>query len=147
VPEINSKLKNRLRVSEGFRAKPYRCPAGKLTIGYGRNLEDKGISRIEAEFLLDNDIAEAQALLRRYLPWTDNLDQARRDVLVDMVFNMGIGSAKTGKGLLSFQNALKHIQRGEYAEAAFHMLDSRWAKQVGGRAEQLARIMETGVEE
>ena len=68
-------------------------------------------------------------------------------MLVDMVFNMGIGSAKTGKGLLSFQNALKHIQRGEYAEAAFHMLDSRWAKQVGGRAEQLARIMETGVEE
>ena len=44
---------------EGFRNKPYRCSAGKLTIGFGRNLENKGISISEARMMLKSDIDEA----------------------------------------------------------------------------------------
>ena len=32
------------KLAEGLSLKPYRCPAGKLTIGYGHNLEANGIS-------------------------------------------------------------------------------------------------------
>ena len=49
-------LKERIKKSEGLRLKPYKCPAGKTSIGWGRNLEDNGISKEEAEFLLNNDI-------------------------------------------------------------------------------------------
>jgi hypothetical protein len=44
---------------EGLRLKPYRDTVGKLTIGFGRNLEEKGISQLEAEFLLYQDIEQS----------------------------------------------------------------------------------------
>jgi len=59
-----------------LRLKPYRDSVGKLTIGVGRNLDDVGISAEEADVLLANDIAKAQAELKQALPWTAN----RRDI-------------------------------------------------------------------
>jgi lysozyme len=60
-PQMNffqKKLTDQLIKHEGLRLKPYHCPAGKLTIGVGRNLEDKGITEEEAVMLLENDIQE-----------------------------------------------------------------------------------------
>ena len=62
---MNEKLMYRLIEEEGMKLKPYRCPAGKLTIGVGRNLEDKGLSNEEALFLLQNDIIEAVKELKK----------------------------------------------------------------------------------
>ena len=56
--EFHKKLANQLIKHEGLRLTPYRCPAGRLTIGIGRNLEDKGITEKEAVMLLKNDIQE-----------------------------------------------------------------------------------------
>lgn len=127
-----------LRLHEGERLKPYRCTAGKLTIGVGRNLEDRGISREESAMLLANDIANEERELVRALPWVAKLDEVRQRVLIDMSFNLGI------VGLLGFKNTLATIQEGNYQRAAAMMLDSRWAEQVGARAERLARMMATG---
>lgn len=129
-----------LRLHEGERLKPYRCTAGKLTIGVGRNLEDRGISREESAMLLANDIANEERELLRALPWVAKLDEVRQRVLLDMSFNLGI------VGLLGFKNTLATIQAGEYQRAAAMMLDSKWAGQVGARAERLARMMATGKE-
>ena len=127
-----------LRLHEGERLKPYRCTAGKLTIGVGRNLEDRGITREESAVLLANDIADMERELQRALPWVARLDEVRARVLVDMAFNLGV------VGLLAFKRTLAAIEAGQYQQAATMMLDSKWAKQVGGRAERLSRMMATG---
>lgn len=129
---------SQLRLHEGERLKPYRCTAGKLTIGVGRNLEDRGITREESAYLLANDIANEERELLRALPWVAQLDEVRQRVLLDMSFNLGI------VGLLGFKNTLATIRAGDYTKAASMMLDSKWARQVGQRAERLSRMMATG---
>ncbi len=135
---LNS-LKEQLMRHEGLRLKPYRCPAGKLTIGYGRNLDDRGISTREAEFMLTSDILECEAQLTQAIPRTYYaLNDARKSVLVNMCFNLGI------KGLLGFKNTLALIAAGDYERAANGMLASKWARQVGKRAIELAEQMRRG---
>jgi lysozyme len=123
---------------EGLRLKPYRCTAGKLTIGIGRNIEDRGISKTEAEFLLHNDICDVVAALDREIPWWKDIDPVRHRVLANMAFNMGIA------GLLTFKNTLRLVKDGKYLEAAQAMLSSKWAGQVGPRAVRLAQMMRDG---
>lgn len=128
-----------LKRDEGVRLKPYRDSIGKLTIGVGRNLDDVGITEYEAEQLLQHDVTNAGEALRENLPWFDSLDDARKGVLLNMCFNLGI------HGLLTFKNTLSLIQNGHYAAAAAAMLDSKWAAQVGPRAHRLSQQMEQGV--
>jgi lysozyme len=104
----------------------------------GRNLEDRGITREEAAYLLANDITTEERELLRALPWVAQLDEVRQRVLLDMSFNLGL------VGLLGFKNTLATIRAGDYSKAAAMMLDSRWASQVGERAERLSRMMATG---
>ena len=136
-------LIKQLICDEGLRLKPYRDSAGKLTIGIGRNLDDKGISEGEACILAENDVEQAYVDILSHLPWMSKLDLlefARFEVLVNMCFNMGIG------GLLEFKSMLVFLQEENYEKAAQEMLDSKWAKQVGQRAVRLAEQMRTGIE-
>jgi lysozyme len=139
MPALNERaLVRQITLHEGVRLKPYRCTAGKLTIGIGRNIEDRGITMAEAELLLRNDLADVRNGLANALPWIATLDDVRQRVLIDMAFNLGIG------GLLQFERTLAAVRAGEYQRAAAMMLQSRWASQVGERAKRLARMMETG---
>lgn len=132
-------LTEQLLDSEGIRLKPYKDTVGKTTIGIGRNLSDKGISKDEALYLLANDIKDATAECKRYLEFFDTLDEVRQRVLIDMAFNMGIHS------LLGFKTTLAHIAAGRYEAASESMLQSKWADQVGRRAQRLALWMRTGL--
>ncbi len=132
-------LVTQLRRDEGVKLKPYRDTVGKLTIGIGRNLDDVGISNVEADTLLKNDIGRTMADLDKHLPWWLTLDAARRGVLANMAFNMGIN------GLLSFKNTLALIQQGRFEDAAANMLMSKWATQVGPRAKRLSDQLHTGI--
>lgn len=127
-----------LRRDEGFGAKPYRDSAGKTTIGFGRNLDDVGISEAEANYLLENDVGNAIGRLRHNLPWVDSLDEARFGVLVNMCFNLGI------QGLLQFRDMLGKTQQGLYDEAAAAMQDSVWYHQLPIRAKRLVTQMQKG---
>lgn len=131
-------LKDQLVRDEELRLKPYTDSVGKLTIGIGRNLTDKGISFQEAQGLLANDIADATADLEAKLPWTATLDDVRKGALLNMAFNLGIG------GLLEFHDFLARMQRGDFSGAAGAMLDSLWARQVGARATRLSMQIQTG---
>ena len=130
-------LREQLQRHESFRAKPYRCSAGKLTIGFGRNLDDRGITSVEAQFLLEQDIRETIRDLDRALPWWKELSNVRRRVLADMCFNMGLGR------LLTFRKMLAALGAHDYMEAANEMEDSRWYHQVGTRAARLVLMMRT----
>lgn len=124
---------------EGRRLGPYRDTVGKLTIGYGRNLDDVGISQHEAEVLLESDINRTLEALHKALPWVEKLDHARLGVLANMAFNLGVA------GLLKFKHTLESVQAGRYDEASDGMLNSTWAGQVKGRATRLAEQMRSGL--
>jgi len=133
------RVKEQLIRHEGLRLKPYRCTAGKLTIGVGRNLDDCGISKPEAMLLLDNDILNCEAELLDHIPAVyTGLNDTRRAVLLNMCFNLGIA------GLLGFKNTLAFIGAGDFERAANNMLASKWAKQVGLRAIELSEQMRKG---
>lgn len=132
------KLIDQLVAHEGLRLKPYKCTAGKTTIGVGRNLDDVGITEEEARFLLANDIERCKADLDANLPWWRGLNETRQRVLLDMCFNLGITR------LLQFKNTLSAVRAGDFTNAARGMLDSKWATQVGKRATTLASMMMTG---
>ena len=131
-------LKEQLARHEGVRLAPYRDSVGKLTIGIGRNLDDVGISEAEARVLLENDIIVVLADLDRQLPWWRTLSETRQLVLADMCFNLGI------RRLAGFQKTLAAMQQGDWTTAAREMLDSKWAEQVGRRAQTLAQMMQAG---
>jgi lysozyme len=138
---MTESLRDRIARHEGFRSRPYKDSLGFLTIGYGRCLDIKGISQDEGLYLLDDDIGEATDELIGALGWTEQLDAVRRGVLVEMVFQLGLG------GVLAFKHMLAAAQQGVWDRAADEMLSSEWAKQTPARAQELANIMRTGTDQ
>lgn len=128
-----------IKAEEGLRLEPYKDTKGLLTIGYGRCLDRKGISRDEAEFMFNNDYAEALQDVLTRLPWTKDLNEPRLAVLVSMRYQMGM------TGLLGFKRALAAIQGEAWMEARRHLLDSKWARDDSpNRAWRHAMQMATG---
>ena len=117
---------------------PYRDSVGKLTIGWGRNIQDRGLSDEEADYLLANDIAAAEDDLRRAFPWFADLDSIRQSALVNIRFNVGMAS------LLTFTRALAALAHRQYGQAADEFFDSKWSTQVGARAAELCAQIRTG---
>jgi lysozyme len=125
---------------EGLRLMPYRDHRGFLTIGYGRNLDAKGISKAEADTLLEHDLADVVLALSRGIPWWDAQDGVRKRVLAEMAFQMGAKAVLT-----DWQPTLRLMANGDYHEAAEHMRHSAWgSEQTPERARELARLMERG---
>ena len=135
---FKDKIKDQLVLHEGLRLKPYKCTSGKLTIGVGRNLDDVGISEQEAFMLLDSDINKIINSLPFQFPFYSKLNDARKAVLINMAFNIGMS------GLFKFKNMLAAIREEDFEQASYEMLDSVWAEQVGNRARQLANQMANG---
>lgn len=131
-------LKKMLIRHEGLKLEPYIDTVGKLSLGVGRNIEDNGISEEEALFMLDNDIRRTKNELEMSFPWFSHLCTARRDALIDMCFNLGLTRFR------QFRNMISALEAGNYAQAAAEALDSRWARQVGHRANELSEMIRTG---
>lgn len=130
-------LRDLLIRHEGMKLKPYLDCVGKLTIGAGRNLDDVGISQKEAEMLLENDIERSLALAESAFDWFYRLSPVRQDVILSMIFNLGI------HGFLGFKKMIQAISIYDYELASREMLDSKWAGQVGKRAYELSEMMRT----
>lgn len=130
-------FREHLKWAEGVKRFPYRCSADKLTIGVGRNLDDRGISEDEINYLLDNDIANTIRDCETLDYWS-NLDSVRRLVVADMVFNLGLSR------YLLFKKFNAALSFKDYTLAAIEMKDSKWYRQVGRRAEKLHEAMTSG---
>lgn len=127
-----------LKKEEGFKSTVYKCSSGKHTIGFGRNLDDRGITLEEANDLLRNDICRCDEELSQNIPNYSKLNGPRQYVIISMCYNIGLS------GVIKFKKMWQAINEGDFAKAAAEMLNSKWAAQVGPRARKLARIMETG---
>jgi len=126
-----------LKRHEGFRSKPYRCTAGKLTIGYGLNL-DAGITEEEASYLLETRVNTIVDDLIGLVDFWYKLTPARKDVLVNMAYNLGV------PGLMKFKETLRLMREEDYESASDQMLKSLWAKQVPTRAKELSDLFRRG---
>jgi len=136
-----SKLMNMLKRHEGVETHAYTDSVGKITIGVGRNIDPNqglGLSEEEISFMLGNDIDRVEDELYANFKWIIHLTEARYDAMVNICFNLGLPR------LLKFENALAAMEAEDYNLAAIEFLDSRWAKQVGHRAIELALMIETG---
>jgi lysozyme len=132
-------LLEQLERHEGRRRFPYVDTVGKLTIGVGRNLTDRGLSDDEVDYLLMNDVQECVADLRGY-EWWAGLDDVRRNVLIEMRFQLG------SAGFRAFKATLAAVALGDYAKASAQMLRSKVAReQAPARWKTLARQMASGI--
>lgn len=130
-------LKDWIKKHEAFKSHPYLDIAEKWTIGWGRNIEDNGISQEEGNLLFDNDFARCQKELSQFT-WYINQPENVQDAIMNMCFNMGI------RRLLGFKRMIMALTEKDYTKAAIEALDSKWARQVGQRAKDVALMMRQG---
>lgn len=135
---FDNKLEAMVIRHEGLKLRPYHCPAGRLTIGVGRNLEDNGITKEEAMVMMRNDILLAFGELSAHVPIFSSLSTARQAALIDMHFNLGLPR------FLKFEKMLAALDNMDFETVAREMISSAWAKQVGARAIELAEMMVSG---
>lgn len=156
-------LREQLVLNEGLKLKPYTCTAGKRTIGIGRNFQDvpfsvqecvvlfgtssisfnnadkalsKGITKEQAFMLLDNDIKKCVKQLEKQSFWDAVSDSDERSrAIIDLCFNMGIGT------LLTFKNTLKFIEEKDWKNAAENLVKSKWYGQVGDRGKRIVTLI------
>ena len=136
-----SRLLDLIEQHEGVVRHAYQDSRGYWTIGVGRLIDEKlggGLSDDEISYLLANDVMRCEQEAARYSFYA-KLDEARKAVVISMLFNLG------GPNFAKFKLMHAALDAGDYHEAASQMLDSRWAEQVKGRAKELAEMMETGV--
>ena len=132
-----SRLKKQLRRHEGFRGDPYKDSEGNWTIGYGHLLN---WSKQKAREELGSDIRLAELECRGRFRFFDQLNSTRQEVLVNMMFNLGWPRLK------KFVKMIAAAEAGDHELVAVEMLDSKWHRQVKGRAEELAEQYKTGEE-
>ena len=131
-------LREQLALHEGYRPKPYRCTAGKLTIGHGRNLDDVGIDGDEARYLLEKDITRCLADLAEF-HWFHQLDAVRQRALIDMRFQLGPA------GFRGFRKMIAALERRDFDTAAIQAADSKWAsRDTPRRAAKVIQMLKSG---
>lgn len=125
---------------EGFIPHAYQDHLGFWTIGFGKLIDKRGggITEEEGMYLLRNEVAKQYEAIKSEIPWISKLDEPRRTILQAMAFQMGVA------GLLAFRKTLQAVKVGDYVTAAKGIRASKWAQQTPGRAERMAKAMESG---
>ena len=134
---MGENVKEWIKHHEGLNLRLYKDTVNKTTIGYGRNIQDNGISQSEADFMFENDFNRCEHDLKSY-SWYLVQPQNVKDALMNMCFNLGINR------LLGFKKMILALIDKDYTKAAIEALDSKWAKQVGQRAKDIALMMRQG---
>ena len=138
---MTEKLLEMLKRHEGVEHHIYRCSAGFWTLGAGRNVDPQGglgLSNDEVDYLLQNDIERVIKELSTEYRWFNSLDDVRKDAMIDISFNLG------ATRLRGFKRALAAMEVADYTTAAKEFLDSKWSRDVKGRATELCYMIETG---
>jgi lysozyme len=138
---VTEKLLEMLKRHEGVEHHIYRCSAGFWTLGAGRNVDPQGglgLSEDEVDYLLENDIVRVIKELSSEYPWFKDLDDVRKDAMIDISFNLG------ATRLRGFKRALAAMEVADYKMAAKEFLDSKWSRDVKGRATELCYMIEMG---
>lgn len=131
---FESELLQQIKEHEGLKLFPYKCPAGKLTIGYGHNLQDNGLSKSACEFILYDDIEEAKRNLRTIFgnDFFENLPKNKKIALIDMMFNLGMVK------FLTFKRFIFAVETQNWDNASYEIIHSRAYEQNTKRYKKLS---------
>jgi len=145
------KILERIKIFEGYSHEPYVCPAGKWSVGYGFNYQDRGFRTEEITEILKNgfseglasrlaerDVRECIRALDNVYPFFKDLNKPRQAVLADMVYQMGL------TGFQTFRRMIGALQAGDFERASAEMQDSLWFQQSGRRSRINCKQMKTG---
>ena len=134
-------LRETLKIDEGVKYEIYNDHLGYPTFGIGHLVvesdEEHGkpvgtpISEERVNAVFDKDVAVMVDEAKKIFPNLDSLPEEAQQVIVNMTFNMG------RPRLSQFKKFIAGVNAGDWNKAAVEMMDSRWAKQVGARAERL----------
>lgn len=122
-------MKDYITAHEGLKLKPYTDTVGKTTIGVGRNLDDNGISKDEAMYMLTNDITRCKNELREIFPSFDMFDEDKKTALIDIIFQLG------KPRFLGFKKMIQAIKDNNWQKASQELMDSKLCRQVKSRCE------------
>jgi lysozyme len=137
TPDMKSKLRHLLIQHERYKQLPYTDSVGKITIGIGRNLTDRGVLPTEIDMMLDHDVDYFYNFLTTRFIWFQHLNENRQLALIDMCF-MGTGH------FMEFEKMIAALETGDYEKAADEILNSEYDKQVGQRAIDISNIIRSG---
>ena len=139
--DIN-KLREQLKIDEGVRYEIYDDHLGYKTFGIGHLVkatdEEYGwpvgtpVSEKRVNSVFDEDVETYIDESKKVFGNLEDMPQEVQQVLVNMCFNMG------APRLSKFLKFIKAIHDEDWATASVEMLDSRWANQVGDRANRLS---------
>lgn len=124
-----------IRHHEGVRTHPYVDTVGKVTIGVGLNLTDRGLSVDEINLLFETDFQIAEGILDIWLPQWRDYSVKRQAALTSLAYNLG------GPRLSQFVKLKAALQKQDFTTAAQEALQSKWAGQVGARAQEIADLI------
>ena len=131
-----SKIKEYISGNEGCESVPYKDTKGYWTVGKGHRLFGEpsdglmdGITEEEIERLFHQDILTAHIACRHAFRGFDSFPEDAQMVLMDLAFNMGEGSDKRKTGIEGFDNMQIAVSERNWNEAAWQMLDSKYAKE------------------
>ena len=131
---FESDLIKQIKEHEGLVLKPYKCPVGKLTIGYGHNLQDNGLSKSACEYILIEDIEEAKRNL--YAIFTKDFFNTLKDqqkiALIDMMFNLGLSK------FLTFKKFILAVKNKDFIKASAEIVNSKAYQQNKRRYKKLS---------
>lgn len=131
---FEKELLDQIKEHEGLKLFPYKCPAGKLTIGYGHNLQDNGLSKSACEYILYDDIDEAKRNLRTIFgnEFFENLKDSKKIALIDMMFNLGMVK------FLTFKRFIFAVETQNWENASYEIIHSRAYEQNKKRYKKLS---------
>lgn len=131
---FESELLQQIKEHEGLKLFPYKCPAGKLTIGYGHNLQDNGLSKSACEYILYDDIDEAKRNLKTIFgnEFFENLNDSKKIALIDMMFNLGMVK------FLTFKRFIFAVETQNWENASYEIIHSRAYEQNKKRYKKLS---------
>ena len=135
------KTKEQIKKHEGYRNEIYLDTVGVPTGGYGHAFHvGSSLPRQiwEDIFAYDYALHADQANNLIYQRGYQDLNYARKAVLIDMVFNLGLA------GVLQFKNTLALLDKRDFHAVSEALMNSKWATQVGSRAEHLSKQMLNG---
>ena len=138
---MTDKIIEMLRLHEGVEQYVYTDHLGYETIGVGRCIRKNvglGLSDDEINYLLSNDVDRCVKELGASFSWFSALNEARRDAMINLCFQLGLTK------LLKFKNFLASMEEGDYEAASTHLLDSLYARQTPARADEVAEIIVSG---
>ena len=132
-----------VKAEEGWRAFPYDCgtgravkaPVGKVTLGYGFNIQERGIPPTIAEEWLRLNVIESIDEAARLAVY-ESLSPVRKMALVDMVYHMGAPT------VLGFKRFLKALSEERFGDAAREIENSAYHAQTPARAHRKMQMIE-----